>query len=185
MRNILIFGPPASGKLSIASAIAKIGNYVVVDNHRTIDAANLINSQQESEVPRLSERFREWLYTTQDINIVATVVYASGVDDELIRKYASWLSREKSPALLVQIHCGQETVYQRCGMHSRIGTSKITDAKTMKSLYEKYDFDSSHPETSVVHLDSQIQSAIDAASAIMKITKQDAAWEPLTRPPGL
>jgi shikimate kinase len=45
MCNILIFGPPASGKLSIASAIAKIGNYVVVDNHRTIDAANLINSQ--------------------------------------------------------------------------------------------------------------------------------------------
>jgi hypothetical protein len=175
MRNILLFGPPASGKLSIASALADMGSYVVVDNHRTIDAANLINERQKSAVPQLSEKLREWLYKSQDIKIVATVVYVSGIDDDLITKYKSWLDREGSPVLLVQLHCSRDVVIERCGMQSRIGSSKITDTSVMKSLYAKYNFDSNHPDTSIMHLDTQCMSALDAAAKIWKIAEQGDA----------
>ena len=172
MRNILLFGPPASGKLSVATAIAVHGHHVVVDNHRTIDAAHAINRDQRSQIPRLSERLREWLYTAADVNMVATVVYAAGTDDDLIDTYNKWLSRDICPCLLVQLHCALETVKDRCSSKSRVGTSKIIDPVVMENLFAEHDFDSRHPNDSVVHICSQEYSITEMADRIYKLAEQ-------------
>ena len=172
MRNILLFGPPASGKLSIATAIAQKGQHVVVDNHRTIDAANLINKNQAAKIPDLAEKLRECLYAATDVSIVATVVYAAGIDDALIEKYREWLSRTNGPSLLVQLHCPQKIVKDRCSQDSRSGTSKITDPLVIDNLYSKYDFDTRHPSTQVIHLSTKKYSIHQAADIIYKHAEQ-------------
>ena len=174
VRNVLLFGPPASGKLSVATAIAVNGQHVVVDNHRTIDAANTINRNQRSQIPRLSEKLREWLYTSADVNMVATVVYAAGTDDVLIDKYNKWLSRDDCPCLLVQLHCSLETVKYRCSSKSRIGTSKIIDPVVIENLYVEHDFDSRHPDDSVIHVCSEDYSITEMADRICKVAEQGA-----------
>ncbi len=174
MRNILLFGPPASGKLSIATAIAENGKHVVIDNHRTIDAANIINADQRIQVKKLSERMREWLYAADDINVIATVVYAAGTDDALIEKYSSWLSRPNESCLLVQLHCPQEIVKERCTRGTRFGTSKIVDPGIIEKLYSENDFDSKHPNQSVMHLHTDNSSAVAIANQIYRHAEQGA-----------
>jgi shikimate kinase len=174
MRNILLFGPPASGKLSVATAIAANGQHVVVDNHRTIDAANIINRNQRSQIPRLSEKLREWLYTATEVKVVATVVYAAGTDDALIDKYNKWLSRDGCPRLLVQLHCSREVAKDRCLSESRAGTSKIIDPVVIEKLYTEHDFDSKHPNDAVMHICSEDHSINEMADQIFKLAEQGA-----------
>jgi adenylate kinase family enzyme len=42
MKNIIIIGPPASGKFTIAKALVKTKGYFLFDNHKSIDAVELL-----------------------------------------------------------------------------------------------------------------------------------------------
>ena len=178
MRNILLFGPPAAGKLTIAIEIANRLPYVVLDNHRTIDASNLINNKQSHKIPSLCEHLREWLYSLKDVNVVTTVVYAAGVDDELIMKYIHLLSRAKAPCLPVQLHCSQNSVRERCVSNTRTGTSKLVDCNIIDNLYQKFDFDKNHPCHDVVHLCTDNIAASQTCDTIIQYAQQGASADP-------
>ena len=58
MKLIFLYGPPASGKYTIAKALAEKTEYKLFHNHLTVDLVTSIFPFDSDQLPRLSEKFR-------------------------------------------------------------------------------------------------------------------------------
>ena len=91
-RHIFIYGPPAAGKLTVATALHGRYGLRVVDNHVTIDPALRLFRFGMLEFVALVEELRVTLIRAAacaGIDIVTTLVYGHGVDEEHVRRLSA------------------------------------------------------------------------------------------------
>ena len=77
--HVLIYGPPAAGKLTVASVFAKRFGFRLLDNHVTMDPALRLFTFGGRELGALTQRLRIDMYPTaarHRIDVVSTFVYA-------------------------------------------------------------------------------------------------------------
>lgn len=170
MRNIIIIGPPASGKLTIARALAEAKGYFLFDNHRSIDAVSIINKNQSIAPTGLCRAIRKCVFeivVAQNIPTVFTLVYAHPVDENEMNQFSSLLKTSKWP-LIVQLHCSVEDATLRCLDISREGTSKITTVAGVKNLFTEYDLNSDYRPSSdnVLHINTSITALAESLKMI-------------------
>lgn len=173
MKNVIIIGPPASGKLTIAKALAKERGYFLFDNHRSIDAAILLEAEQETVPEGLCGAIRSCVFETAMASgtpIVFTMVYGHPIDDEVMVKYTETLTRDGEVPLIVQLHCTREDSVKRSQDPSRAGTSKIQDRKGIEGVYEQFDVESDYRPASqgVLHLNTSERSVEESVREIVQ-----------------
>jgi len=178
MRNIIIIGPPASGKLTIAKALARTKGYFLFDNHRSIDAVETVVAGQEIKPKGLCHAIRKCVFdaaAASNTPLVFTMVYAHPVDDEVMREYTELLTTDVPP-LIVQLHCTREDSHRRCQDASRSGTSKIREPDRIDGLYAKFDMESDYgsPTQNVLHVNTSTTSVEDVMKTIMGRIQPDA-----------
>lgn len=145
MKLILIYGPPAAGKLTVAKELAKLTGFKLFHNHLTIDVAIELQPERSPERFELIRMLRETVFTwaaEKDVNIIFTFVHASGIDDEWVQKIVSIIEKSGGEVCSVQIIPPREILFQRLNEGSRQNSSKLTDSEALaKSLdtYELYD----------------------------------------------
>lgn len=171
MKNILIIGPPASGKLTIARAVAKSKGYFLFDNHRSIDAVSIINRDQSVAPTDLCLAIRKCVFelvAVQKIPTVFTLVYAHPIDEDEMDEFTSLLTTTEPP-LIVQLHCSVEDAIVRCRATSREGTSKLATPDGIRQLFTKYDLISDYRPASndVLHINTSTTAAEDAVQMIL------------------
>lgn len=176
MRNIIIIGPPASGKLTIAKVLSKVNGYFLFDNHRSIDVVETLTADQQATPKGLCHAIRLAVFRAAAASgtpIVFTMVYGHPVDDEVMRDYTEILTNDVPP-LIVQLHCAREDSRRRCQDESRSGTSKIRDPDRIDGLYTKFDLESDYisPTQEVLHLNTSELSAAESVNAIMERVQQ-------------
>lgn len=158
MRSLVLIGPPASGKLAIARALASGLGLFLYDNHRSIDAGAVIRKDQVRCPDGLVGLLRRAVIEAaaiQGVPLVFTLVYDHRQDREELDDYLALLAR-REPPLLVQLHCRPEVAMARAGDPSREGTSKLRSAGGIARLYTEHDLDSpARPAgPDVMHIDS-------------------------------
>ena len=173
MRNIIIIGPPAAGKLTLAKELAARRGYFLFDNHRSIDAVTVLTADQTRIPNDLLHALRKTVLTMAaqaNVPTIFTMVYDHPHDNEFMIQYEAALTNEEFP-LIVQLHCTIEDSARRCSDESRIATSKITKAETILDVCKSHDLDTDYkPEsTNVLHINT---SREDVASALQRIEER-------------
>lgn len=172
MRNIIIIGPPASGKLSIAKALTKEKGYFLFDNHRSIDAAGIINANQDVKPAGLCDQIRKCVLqaaASSNTPTIFTMVYGYPIDDEIMREYTEILTTD-APPVIVQLHCTREDSRKRSQDESRSGTTKLRDAAGIDRVYAKYDVETDYVSSiaEVLHLNTSELSVHESVKVIME-----------------
>jgi len=172
MRNLIIIGPPASGKLTIAKAVAKAKGYFLFDNHKSIDAVDILTADQEATPDALRQAIRKSVLeaaAAAGTPTIFTMVYGHPIDDDAMKEYTDLLTYAQTP-VVVQLHCTQEDSVKRCQDVSRAGTSKITRPEHIEELYARFDLGSDYRPGSgdVVHINTSTTPSEDSVQRIME-----------------
>ena len=175
MKLVILYGPPAAGKLTIANELATISNIKVFDNHQVIDIIEPI-------VTRKYKDFAELIYTTQrkivaaavaanQENVVMTFPYAANLqrDVDFISGLTNDSRADGAEVYPVFLKCDPDTLRKRATEESRKAKGKITTVEIMNQMIDKYDFDTPLNINGEVIFDTKAMLAKDVAAAIKKL----------------
>lgn len=170
MKLVIIYGPPAVGKLTVAKELAALTGYKLFHNHLTVD---LVESVFKFGTPifwKSVQYLREYLFTEaakNNINLIFTFVYAKGEDDETVNKFIDTVESNGGKVCLIQLKASVEELKGRIVKKNRKQFKKITKAHTLEKWLKKYDLFSSVPGIESLVVDNTNLSPREVASQIV------------------
>ena len=143
MKLIVLYGPPAAGKLTIACKLAKLTSYKLFNHHLSIDLAGSIFPFGDPRFFRLSNKFRQILIETaakENISgLIFTFCFAKIVDDQFIKKIIAIIKKYKGEIYFIHITCDIGELLKRVISSSRKKSSKISSVYSFKKAIRKWD----------------------------------------------
>lgn len=140
--HVTIYGPPGAGKLTVAGALGRMYGLRVLDNHLSIDPALRLFGFGTPEFGDLVERLRVTVLRAAaeaQLDVVTTLVYASGVDDDRVRTLIAASTGAGAQVTLVQLSPADTILHDRLQAPSRADTQKITDPAVLVRMMQAYD----------------------------------------------
>lgn len=139
MKLIFIYGPPASGKLTVAERLAELTGYLVFHNHVTRDPVQRIYPGELAANYELVDLLRETVlsYCARHGNsVIFTFVY-DGPQDDVVRKRVDAVTANGGQVLLVELYAPHDVLLQRVSDVSRTKHNKLTDRDILASLLQQ------------------------------------------------
>jgi predicted kinase len=171
MTLLVLYGPPAAGKLTVARLIAEKTGFKLFHNHISIDVAERFFERGTRGFGAITQGIRKLVFeeaAKAKLNLIFTVVYAYPIDNDdmrwMIRTVESWGGEIK----FVQLLASKETLRERIDAPSRKQYGKIADRELLESILSKWDVFTPYPEGEHLHFDTSTQSAEELAEAIMR-----------------
>lgn len=169
MKLVLIYGPFASGKLTVSNELQKLTGYKFLEN-------NVVNKPALQVFPfgtpvfnRIAEKLRLNILkeaAAHNVDLITSIVYAKGEDDDYIRKIIRDVTDEGGEVSFVRITCPENILAERVSDRSRKGKGKLMDPDLMKELLSKSDFSSAIPFVESFEVDSSKHTAKECAALI-------------------
>ena len=171
MKLIIIYGPPAAGKLTVANEIAKQTEFKVFHNHLSIDAILPVFDFGTKPFFKLVEMIRiETIAEAarENVDLIHTFCYAKGDDDEYIKKIAAAAEDNGGEVLFVLLVCDKVEIEKRITEASRTGFRKMSSVESVRDIFEKYDLFSPVPERESLLIDNTSVQPKQAARQIIE-----------------
>jgi hypothetical protein len=140
--HVILYGPPAAGKLTVARVLAERYGLRVLDNHLSVDPALRLFDFGTPEFGRLVEGIRVTLLRAAArarLDVVSTFVYAHLLDDAHLETLIATSEEGGAHVTLVQLTPAADALAARVGEPSRAGTTKITDPAVLRRLLIEFD----------------------------------------------
>ena len=169
MTFVLLYGPPAVGKLTVATELAKLTGFKVFHNHFSVDLAEEIFTRDGPSFGRTVKALNEVVFeeaARAGVDLIFTFVYAHPQDDPEVRWLLDIFRKHDAHILLVQLTCKPEMLKARLGESSRQAYGKIKDVATLKGLLETYDLFTPYPDLPSLQLDTTDTPPRETAAAI-------------------
>jgi hypothetical protein len=166
--HVLLYGPPAAGKLTVATELAGRFLVKVVDNHASVDPALRLFEFGEPEFGALVEELRVALIRAaarSAVDIVTTLVYAKGIDDEHVRRITEPTLECGGQVHYVQLLPPDDVLEHRVALASRTLTNKIADVEILRSAMDRYDLRSPIHDDDL-RIDNAMRSPAEVAQTI-------------------
>ena len=142
MKLVYIYGPPATGKLSVAKQLAKITGFRLFHNHLTADYVSSIFPLKNKKSNRI-----KWKIATKMLELAAkdkvrgvifTKVYDVN-DKKFLKRLINVLKKDCKKILFVKLYCDTKKLYERVTNKSRKDFDKVRSTKDLKNILEKED----------------------------------------------
>jgi deoxyadenosine/deoxycytidine kinase len=170
MKLIIIHGPPAGGKLTVANEIAKRTGFKVFHNHLSIDCVKPVFDFGTRPFGRLIELIRVETIAEaarENVDLIHTFVYAKGPDDEHFAKLIAAFEENGGQVCVVLLSCDPEEGKRRVTSESRSRMGKVATPEMLDSLHKNYDLLSPLDGRETLVIDNSNLSAMDAAERII------------------
>jgi hypothetical protein len=173
MKLIVIHGPPAAGKLTVANALAEKTNFKVFHNHLTIDCIRPVIDFGTEAFWRLSVKIRCDVIAEaarNDINVIQTFVYGKGEDEQYFADIIAAAEENGGEVHIVLLRCENEERKRRMVDESRIRLGKLTDPNSDDTAHLRVDVSSPLPgrEKETLVIDTTNVSPEEASELIIE-----------------
>lgn len=142
MKLVVLYGPPAVGKLTVARELSKITNYKILHNHLAIDLVESIFDRSNPKFWELIDTYRVQLAEEAAKGklegVILTSVNIKGNDDKFIKELKSNVERHSGDVHFVRLSCDIAKLKDRLSDPSRSKFGKLTDAKVFDDFVSKY-----------------------------------------------
>ena len=146
---ILIYGPPAVGKLTVANNLAEKTGFKLFHNHLTVD---LVLSLYEFGTSKFTDLNMEIKYriveeaAKNNINLIMTLVYGvetikGSSEDEFIEGLIKIEEKYGGEIIFVKLTCAKEERMKRVLDESRKSFKKIKDPKVLERVEKDCNLD--------------------------------------------
>lgn len=168
---VMIYGPPAVGKLTVASALAAQTGFRVFDNHATINAVTPVFEFGSAPYERIVNDLRLAMFreaAAEEVSLIFTVVYAQPVDDELFGRYLAPFDGPDHVVAAVRLHADPATIRERVGLADRRARHKISDPVNWDEIVSQYQLDGAIPHVPSLAIDTTTTAPEPAATTIIE-----------------
>jgi hypothetical protein len=169
MKHVILYGPPAVGKLSVARRLAALTGFGLVENHvvnqAVAQALPFGHPLMTDLVIRLRGELIEAAAKARVEGLISTLVYVrNGTDDKVLRQWRQAVARHKGETCFVRLHCSQGTLLKRAAK-AKAG-KKRPDASQLKGFLKRFDLFTPVAGVASLEIDTEAQPAAAAAKLI-------------------
>lgn len=173
MDLVFIFGPPASGKLTVANELAKLTGYKVFHNHLAVDLASAVFEFGSPQFVRIREYtwmevFRE--AARADRSLIFTFTPEVTVRPSFLSQSASFLEKLDSRLSWVELTCPEEELFRRMDSGDRARWGKLRSVDEYRSLKAAGAFDYPMPLRDL-SIDTAVTPPEESARQIHELLK--------------
>ena len=139
--HVTIYGPPAAGKLTVATALAERTGLRLLDNHVSVDAALRLFEFGTPEFNALVERIRVEMLSAASmagLGVVSTLVFADPGDRGHIANLAAASARGGAIVTYVRLAPARSVLAERVVASSRSSRRKIRDLALLDELMARH-----------------------------------------------
>ncbi len=170
MRLVFIYGPPASGKLTVATELAKLTRFKLFHNHVSIQFVQSIFEFGTKTFWRLTGKYRlEMLEeaSKEGIDVIFTFVYSRGEDDRFVNHVVKIIRSHGGQICFVRLYCERKELFRRVKASQRKRMGKVRTKKTLNDLLRSHDLDLEIPFRKSLNIDTTNHSPRTVAKSIV------------------
>jgi tRNA uridine 5-carbamoylmethylation protein Kti12 len=171
MRLVFIYGPPASGKLTVATELAKLTGFKLFHNHVSIQFVQSIFEFGTKTFVRLTNKYRLEMIeeaTKEGIDTIFTFVYSKGKDDRFVRDILKSVRVHRGQVCFVRLYCDRKELARRVKSSQRRKLGKIGTEKMLSDLFRRYNLDLQIPFHNSLSIDTTTRTPRSAAKSIAR-----------------
>ncbi len=140
MKLIFIYGPPASGKLTIASKLSEVTNIPLFHNHLSRDLVGDIYKDKLMDNYELVNQIRRDVMdycSKNNTDLIFTYVYENEESDhEMVKEMVDIIESNGGVVKFVELTADRNDLISRVDNQSRKQFKKLTDPEKMTELTE-------------------------------------------------
>ena len=139
MNLVFLYGPPASGKLTVAEKLSKLTGIPLFHNHLSRDLVKDIYGDTLRDNYALVDRIRFDVLdycSTNNTDLIFTYVYEGSDDDVNVRDFIKTIEDNGGEVLFVELYANKDDLIDRVDNESRKKYKKLIDPVIMETLTE-------------------------------------------------
>ena len=171
MKLVFIYGPPAVGKLTVATELAKLTGFKLFDNHVSIQFVRSVFEFGTRRFWKLTDKFRLAIFeeaAKDGVDIIFTFAYNKTTDDPFVKKTIQTISKKGGQVCFVRLFCDEEELARRVNSKARRKMGKIGTKKLLTNVLKKHSLSYEVPFQSSLSVDTTHLSAKKSAKMIAR-----------------
>jgi len=170
MKLVFLYGPPASGKLTIGEELAALTGYKLFHNHLVVDTLLAVFDFGSGPFVELREQI--WLDVFSQAckaglaGLIFTFAPEPTVRSTFVPNIIAVVEALGGEVLFVEIACPVAEIRARLSAESRHQHKKLTSLSLFEELNAQGAFSASHMPTPLLTIDSSVLTPAQAAGVI-------------------
>jgi broad-specificity NMP kinase len=171
MKLVFIYGPPAVGKLTVATELAGLTGFKLFDNHVSIQFVRSIFEFGTKTFARLTGKYRlEMLEEAakEGIDVIFTFVYGKGEDDRFVKHVVKMIRSYGGQVCFVRLYCERKELVRRVKASRRRRMGKVSSEKILVDLFRIHSLNSGIPFQRSLSIDTTNRNPRNVAKSIAR-----------------
>jgi len=171
MKLVFVYGPPASGKLTVASELAKLTGFKLFHNHVSIQFVQSIFEFGTKTFWRLTGKYRLEMIeeaAKEGIDTIFTFVYSKGEDDQWVKLILQTVRSHGGHVCFVRLYCDRDELVRRVKASQRKKLGKVGTEKMLSDLFRKHNLDLEIPFQRSMSIDTTNRTPKSVAKPIAR-----------------
>jgi hypothetical protein len=142
MKLIFIYGPPAVGKLTVATELAKITSSAVFDDHPAINSLQPVFGGRPTSMDKVVEDIRLAVIeeaARSDVDLIFTFVYAHPEDIPYVDRISEAVERHGGKVCFVQLKCSRAAQEARVTHPGRAPFKSVDSIEIVREWNARYE----------------------------------------------
>ncbi len=172
MKLILLYGPPAVGKLTVAQELQKLTGFKLSHNHQVSDLVMSVHERGTPAAADLNHQIRLAVYKAAAADgvkgLISTVNYRYDIKDQIHAAIRDYMNLESVETFAVRLSCAPEVLEQRVASPARVGTNKISSVEKLRAVLASEDLLRALPDEVIpsLHMNTTNLTPYEAAIII-------------------